>query len=382
MVRCGIDRIQEYPQFFQGKRLAMVTSVSGVTQDLRPSYAAFHERYPLMYIFSPEHGLHGHAGSNEDVQEQEIDELTGARVVSLYSAGGGKHIPPELMARLDAVVYDIQDLGTRFYTFISTMIQVMESCSMAQKEMIILDRPALLGGDIVEGGLLDMEYSSFVGPYPLCTRYGMTVGELAKMVHRESGHCCKLTVIPCEGWTRSQMFPEFGSRWVSPSSAIRDFETALLYPGICIFEGTNLSEGRGTGKPFHFVGAPFVDGERLSRAMNARNLPGIGFSPARVTPTSSKYKGQECGGVTLRVLNHRTAHPVQAGVILLYTILELWPGKVEYTSCDWSERPLISFLVGSGIFEGPLPPLEELLAKWEENSAAFRQRKLSYHIYP
>lgn len=381
MVKCGIDRIEEYAGLFAGKRLAMVTSASGVTLDGRRGYVVFHEKYPLRYLFSPEHGLHIQCGNGEDVQEQEIDMQTGARVVSLYSGNAGKHIPVELMEQLDAVVYDIQDLGTRFYTYIATMMLVMEDCAAAGKELIILDRPAPLGGEIVEGGLLQPQCRSFVGPYELCTRYALTVGELAGMVNQERGLSCRLHVVPCEGWNRRQMWPDTGNQWTKPSTAIRDFETALLYPGICLFEGTNISEGRGTGHPFSLVGAPFVEETLLCREMEKLNLPGVEFTPVRFTPSSSKFSGRECGGVRLKILDRRSFRTVATGLSLLYKIMELWPEKVEFQPSHWSEKPMISLLSGCDVFEKKLPPLEELISLWDQESAQFARRKQVYHIY-
>lgn len=381
MVKCGIDRIGAYPELFQGKRLGMVTSVSGVTGDGRAGYVAFHEKYPLSCLFSPEHGLHAQFGNGEDVHEQPIDPQTGAAVVSLFGSWQAKPIPEAWLNRLDGIVYDIQDLGTRFYTFIATMIQVMRSCAGSGKEFIILDRPALLGGEIVEGGVLEERYKSFIGPYPLPTRYGLTVGELARMVNEEEKLNCRLSVIPCEGWQRRQMFPEFGNPWVNPSGAIRDFETALLYPGMCVFEGTSLSEGRGTGRPFRLVGAPFIDGELLCREMTALALPGVRFEPVRFCPTASKYQHQECQGVSLKVEDFESFRTIKTGISLLYKILELWPGQVEFPPAAWSDKPHISLLTGCGAFEGTLPPREEPLKNWEADCGTFRKRKEKYHIY-
>lgn len=382
MVRCGIDRIDAFSHLFQGKVLGMVTSVSGVTLDLRPSYAVFHERYPLSCLFSPEHGLHAQFANGQEVPEQPVDPLTGAPVISLFGNFTAKHIPDPWLQKLDAVVYDIQDLGTRFYTYIATMIHVMEDCAAAGIELIILDRPNLLGGEVVEGGMLDPKYHSFVSPYSLPIRYGLTVGELARMVNDEQHFSCRLHVVPCEGWDRTQMFPDFGNHWVKPSGAIGDFETALLYPGMCLFEGTNLSEGRGTGSPFRLVGAPFLNGERLSGEMNALALPGVAFAPAAFRPTASKFKGENCQGVAIHVTDPAAFRSVRTGITLLYKILELWPGTVTYPAADWSQAPLISFLSGCDIFEGPLPPLEQLLQAWAQDCRCFEERKRKYHIYP
>lgn len=382
MVTCGIDRIDAFSHLFQGKHLGMVTSVSGVTKDLQPGYLAFHQKFPLECLFSPEHGLHAKFGNGENVSEEPVDPQTGAAVVSLFGDWQAKSIPAHWMNRLDAVVYDIQDLGTRFYTFITTMIRVLEDCATAGKELIILDRPAILGGEILEGALLDDRYRSFIGPYSLPVRYGLTVGELAQMVNGEKNLNCRLHVVPCEGWKRSQMFPDYGTVWVKPSGAIRDFETALLYPGMCLFEGTNLSEGRGTGKPFRLVGAPFINGQQLCREMNGTNLPGVIFEPAVFCPESSKYQGQTCEGVAVRVTDPAAFRSVAVGVTLLCKIMELYPGRVGFLPSHWSAQHHIRFLAGCDSIDTDHPSPERLLKEWEKDCEAFRARKEKYHIYP
>ena len=381
MVQCGIDRIDQYAPLFRGKRLGMVTSVSGVTRELRPSYLAFHEQYPLSCLFSPEHGLYAQFGNGEDVREEPVEPETGAAVVSLFGNWTAKHIPDHWLRQLDGIVYDIQDLGTRFYTFITTMIQVMEDCAGAGLEFIVLDRPAVLGGDVVEGCLLEPQYQSFIGPYSLPIRYGLTVGELARMVNEERNLNCRLHVVPCQGWKRSQMFPDYGTQWVKPSGAIGDFETALLYPGMCLFEGTSLSEGRGTGRAFRLVGAPFVDGQRLSREMQALQLPGVAFEPVEFCPESSKYKGERCQGVSLRITDPSVFRTVRTGASLLYKILELYPGMVSFPPSAWSPDPHIRFLAGCDRLDGHRPELARLLEDWDRDCEMFGERKRNYHIY-
>lgn len=383
MVQCGIDRIDEFDALFRGRRLGMVTSVSGVTQTLGPSYLAVHRRYPLTALFGPEHGMYGKADAGEAVDGVQTDPTTGVPVYSLYGGEEGRHIPPEVLAKLDAVLYDIQDLGVRFYTFIATLIGVMEDCAAAGKEVIVLDRPAPLDGVTVEGGLLDEAYRSFVGPYPLCIRYGLTAGELAGMVNAERGLGCRLTVVPCAGWRRGQLFSETGNLWMAPSLAIPRFDTALLYPGTCLFEGTNLSEGRGTACPFEVIGAPFVDGARLAEEMNAKQLPGVRFTAAYFTPSGSKWKGEACEGVQLHISDAHALRPVRAALELLYTVRADWPGEFAWKTRDGVPRRFLSLLTGCGAFEhdGAIPPLEQLLAQWDADSAAFARRKAAYHLY-
>ena len=381
MVKNGIDRIECFPSLFRGKRLGMVTSAAAVAADLRPAYVAFHEKYPITCLFSPEHGLHSRFGNGEDVLEDPTDPETGAAVVSLFGNWTARSIPDHWLQQLDAVVYDIQDLGTRFYTYISTMIRVMEDCAGKGIEFIILDRPAVLGGEIVEGCLLDPRYQSFIGPYSLPIRYGLTVGELAQMVNCEKKLNCRLQVVPCEGWTRGQMFPDYGKNWVPPSGAIKDFETALLYPGMCLFEGTGISEGRGTGKPFRLIGAPFVDGQRLCREMDALDLPGVAFAPVEFRPVSSKFKEELCGGVSLRITDAKVFRTVRTGVSLLCKLRELYPDQVSFPPSHWSPEPHIRFLAGCDTLDADSPDLDRLLKNWEQDCEAFQIRKRNYHIY-
>ena len=381
MVKCGIDRIGEFGALFRGKRLGMVTSVSGVTLDLRPGYVKFHEVYPLVCLFGPEHGMYGKDGAGEDVDDVARDSATGLPVYSLYGGEEGRHIAPERLETLDAVVYDIQDLGTRFYTFISTLLYVMEDCAAAGRELIVLDRPAPLDGVTVEGGLLEPEYRSFVGAYPLCIRYGLTAGELACMVNAEQKLGCRLTVVPCTGWERTRLFSETGNLWMMPSMGIPHFSTALVYPGTCLFEGTNVSEGRGTACPFEMIGAPFVDSAALAGAMNREGLPGVIFTAACFTPYASKHKGEPCEGVLLHVSDAHAFRPVRTGVTLLYRIREMWPRQFRWKPRDGKPRRFISLLAGCGAFEDEPPAPEALLAAWEADSAAFARRKAAYHLY-
>lgn len=381
-IQCGIDRVHHDGRLFQGRHLGMVTSASAVDAGLRPSYLAFHEQFPLECIFTPEHGLSGSFGNWEPVTEAPVEPETGAALVSLYGNRSSKPVPQEWLDKLDAIVYDIQDLGTRFYTYTATMIRVMEDCARAGLEFIVLDRPALLGGEILEGGLLRPEYHCFIGPHPLPIRYGLTVGELAGMVNAERKLGCNLRVIPCAGWRREQMFPDFGSTWVKPSGAIRDFETALLYPGMCLFEATNLSEGRGTGQTFRLIGAPFVEGKRLSGEMNALGLPGVEFSPAEFTPASSKYQGERCAGVRIQVTDRTAFRSVLTGICLLRKILELYPEQVLFRPSAFGDGAHIHYLTGCDVFCQPFPSAQEIWNRWEAECKAFRNKKVKYHLYP
>ena len=381
MVKCGIDRIGEFGALFRGKRLGMVTSVSGVTLDLRPGYVKFHEVYPLVCLFGPEHGMYGKDGAGEDVDDVARDSATGLPVYSLYGGEEGRHIAPERLETLDAVVYDIQDLGTRFYTFISTLLYVMEDCAAAGRELIVLDRPAPLDGVTVEGGLLEPEYRSFVGAYPLCIRYGLTAGELACMVNAEQKLGCRLTVVPCTGWERTRLFSETGNLWMMPSMGIPHFSTALVYPGTCLFEGTNVSEGRGTACPFEMIGAPWLDAERVADAVNGQNLPGVKLRPCYFTPMFSKHADALCRGIQFHITDRRAFRPFET-TLRTYDLIRKTHAEFAFLPpLKENGKPFIDLLLGTDAFRDERFDADEFLKEQEKKLAAYESSIRPYYQY-
>ncbi len=381
MVQYGIDRIEEYAHLFQGRRLGMITSASGVTGDFEPSYRKVHRLYGLQALFGPEHGIRGAAAPGEDVAFG-VDEATGVPVYSLYGQDS-RRLPKEVLEQLDAVIYDIQDLGVRFFTFISTLLYAVEDCAACGKELIVLDRPDPLGGETVEGGLLKEECKSFVGAYPICTRYGLTAGEFATMVNAEKGLGCRLTVIPCRGWRRSQLFAETGNHWMMPSPSIPHFASALVYPATCFIEGTTLSEGRGTAAPFEMIGAPFIRAQELTDKMQALGLPGVAFTPAYFTPSASKHAGEPCEGVMLHVTDARAFLAVETGIRLLEQIELLWPGQTGRITALPPEKPVpfMGLLAGCRDLDENVADADGLLERWRAESREFAARKKAYHLY-
>lgn len=380
MVRCGLENQSDCDAALRGKRLGLITSVSGVDSSLRSTIELLHERYGLSALFGPEHGVRGDRDAGQTV-ENYIDPQTGLMVHSLYRKDS-KHMTPEMLQSLDAVVYDIQDLGTRFYTFISTLLYAVEDCAASHKELIVLDRPAPLDGCTVEGGMLQPAYSSFVGAYALPVRYGLTAGELARMYNEREGLGCNLTVVPVQGWKRKMRYPDTGRLFMTPSLGIPRFETALVYPGMCFFEGTNLSEGRGTSCPFEMVGAPWIDGHRLAKEMNSKKLPGVIFTAAFFTPTASKHQGKACQGVQLHVQNADSFLPVCTALELLDTVRKLYPKEFSFLPpVKQGGRPFISLLAGCDAFEDPDWDKDALIKRFEQESAAFELQKRQYHLY-
>lgn len=379
MIRNGIDNIDVYADLFRGKRLGLITAPTGLNADFRSTIDILHEKFHLAAMFSPEHGVRGDLAAGALVDTY-MDTATGVPVYSLYRKDS-KRLTPEMLDAVDMVVYDIQDVGARYYTFIYTMLYAMEDCARAGKPFVVLDRINPLDGVTVEGNVLKEGYTSFVGNYPLAVRYGLTAGEVATMANSETNLGAELYVVPCEGWSRSMTFPETGRAWIPPSMGIPRFHTALLYPGTCLFEGTNLSEGRGTTAPFELIGAPFVDAELLSKEMNAKGLPGVYFRPSYFKPTFSKHEGVLCNGVYVHVLDERALRPVELGVELLFTVKKLFPEFAFLPPVRENGRPFMDLLCGDNVYRADSVDVPALLEQFREESRVFEVRKAQFHLY-
>jgi uncharacterized protein YbbC (DUF1343 family) len=375
----GIDRIGRHEGLFRGKRLGLITAPTGLGADFRSTIDILHEKFELAALFSPEHGVRGDLAAGALVDTY-VDEATGVPVYSLYRKDS-KRLTPEMLDAVDMVVYDIQDIGTRYYTFIYTMLYALEDCAAAGKPFVVLDRPNPLDGVTVEGNVLKPGFESFVGNYPLAMRYGLTAGEVATMANEEKGLGAELHVVPCEGWEREMRFPAGGGVWIAPSMGIPRYETALLYPGTCLFEGTNVSEGRGTTAPFEMIGAPFVDADRLAAELNAKGLPGVYFRPTYFKPTFSKHQGELCRGVYVHVLDGEALRPVELGLTMLFAMRKLFPEFAFLPPVREGGRPFIDLLCGeSGVRELEGDP-RGLIDRFAEESEAFRERKRAFHLY-
>lgn len=380
MFRLGIERIGEYPRVFADKRLGMVVSPSGTDQELRLSADVLAQRYDLRALYGPEHGVRGAAAAGEAVEGAARDPVTGLPVYSLYRRDG-QHLTEEMVQEVDALVYDVQDLGLRFYTYISTLVCVLEGCAKLGKELIVLDRPNPLGGLRTEGGVLRAGFESFVGCYDIPIRYAMTAGEFAGMVNAERDLGCRLTVIPMAGWRRELMFPDLGYPFLMPSPSIPHFSNALLYAGTCLFEGTNVSEGRGTADPFALIGAPFIDAEALCRRARERRWPGVLLTPAHFVPSAGKHAGTPCEGVHLHLTDAAAYAPVRVAVELMALIREGWPEAFAFNPPAQGEsRPMIDLLSGGDEMRLG-EDAQTLLSRWEAQSEAFCARARQYDQY-
>jgi uncharacterized protein YbbC (DUF1343 family) len=349
-------------------------------------------RFRVKRLFGPEHGVRGEAQDMEAVVEPS-DRTTGLPIVSLYGDTVSSLRPkPEQMKGLDAIVYDLQDVGTRFYTFIYTLSYMMEAAREAGIPIVVLDRPNPIGGLEVEGPVLDPACASFVGRFPLPVRHGMTTGELASLFRDAFAIGGDLRVVPLSGWTRDMQFEDTGLPWVLPSPNMPTPETARIYPGGCLIEGTNLSEGRGTTRPFELVGAPWIDAtafaEALAQAGDAEGLDGVLFRAAWFRPTFQKHAGRSCGGVQVHLTDRGKARPFATYLVLIREALRLAPGQFDWRRERYEfvdDRLAIDLLLGRSDLRPMLEAgasLAEMEASWAPGSARFLSDRKSVLLYP
>lgn len=373
-VLCGIDVLASQGfKVLRSGRVGLVTNHTGLTRDLRSTIDVLHAApgVQLKALFSPEHGLRG---DRDEKVPDDTDPQTGLPVYSLY----GRTLSPsvEVLRTLDALVFDIQDVGCRFYTYVSTMGLCMEACARAGIPYIVLDRPNPIGGKLVEGPVADADSLSFTAWHPIPVRHGLTVGELARLFNAERKIGAHLTVVPCEGWKREDYYDATGLTWTNPSPNMRCLNQATLYPGIGLLETTNLSVGRGTDTPFEQFGAPWLDARRLAADLNGRKLPGVVFVPNRFKPNASVFQGLLCQGINVVITNRSWFRPVRVGLeiaaALLRTHRDTW--LVERYS-----RLLVHRKTLEALKSGADPA--ELEHLWDSDLRAYHRRKAPYLLY-
>lgn len=349
-IRLGIDQLLQYPDMLQGKRIGAVLHQASHTSTGQPTLDAL-SRFTITALFGPEHGL--------ATQAQDMEGVTHARdlqrnlpIYSLYGDSFESLKPTQEMCKdIDVFVVDFQDIGSRYYTYIYTMAFCMEAAAKWGKSVIVCDRPNPINGVDLEGGMINEGFHSFVGMYNLPVRHGMTIGELARYFNDVCGIDCNLKVVPMTGWKREMVWDDTGLLWVNPSPNMRSLTEALLYPGMCLLEGTNVSEGRGTDTPFEICGAPFVDGELLAKQLTDLNLPGITVAATSFTPTFQKHGGKKCSGVKFTITDRKRFRPYCTGLALVHTLAQ-HPGFAwrteRYEFVD--DIPAIDLLTGGQAF--------------------------------
>ncbi|WP_029421447.1 exo-beta-N-acetylmuramidase NamZ domain-containing protein [Alicyclobacillus macrosporangiidus] len=347
MVRLGIERlVTDERHVLSGKRVGLVTHYAMVDRNFRCTVDILvnDHAWTVVKLFGPEHGLLNCGKEGEEIFTQ-IDEHTGLVAFSLY---GHQYKPTaEMLEGVDVLVIDLPDIGSRYYTNISTMAYCLEACAGVGIPCVVLDRPNPIGGAVREGNLQEPGYLSFVGFFPLPNRHGLTMGELAVLYNSTLTPSCDLTVIRMEGWQRRYMLPDTGFPFIPVSMNTTNLDMALLYPGTCLFEGTNISEGRGTAHPFEFIGAPFIDGHQVAARFNALKLPGVVARPVYFVPTYQKYNGELCQGVQLHVVDRESLQPVRTGVLLMQLIAEMYPESFAFRERRKDGRLAFDLLAGT-----------------------------------
>jgi uncharacterized protein YbbC (DUF1343 family) len=338
----------------------------------------------LAALFAPEHGLWGAAQDHAPIAAAR-DPLTGLRVASLY---GARRAPtPAMLRGLDALVVDLQDVGARYYTFVWTLALAMRACARAGVAVIVLDRPNPLGGAVVEGNVPDPAFASFVGLYPLPARHGLTIGEVARYLAQHHGLDVALTVVPMRGWRRPMLWEDTERPWVAPSPNMPTPDTARVYPGGCLLEGTNLSEGRGTTRPFEWLGAPWLDAHAYAAALARERLPGVAFRPVRFRPTFHKWAGRLCGGVQVHVVDHARFKPFLTGLAEIAVARRLAPRAFRWRRppYEFERRRLpIDILLGTDRIRAALErgqPLAAIERGWQAELARWRRRRAGALLY-
>jgi len=382
-VKLGLEVFMEHHVHdIKAQRVGLLTNQTGTNAELVSTIRLFHEHpeIQLSALYAPEHGLKTNAKEGERFSDT-VHSSTGVTVFSLY--GQSKKPTNAMMDHVDVMVFDMQDIGARYYTYIYTMAYMMEACARTGKKMYVLDRPNPIGGHIVEGNFVEADFTSFVGLYPIPNRHGMTVGELALYFNEECAIHCDLVVVEMEGWKRDSFFPETGLPWIPPSPNTTSLDMMLLYPGTCLIEGTNLSEGRGTTQPFEIVGAPFIDGEQLQDAVNALGLENVRARALSFTPTYQKYTGELCEGIQLHITDRTSFQPLQTFVQVLALIWKLYPNELKFLEYGSLKHPMFDLLAGNAQLRNALTAgdVVDYLQQCRLDTSDFIKMRQSYLRY-
>ena len=380
LVQPGIEVfLADLPAAVRGKRVGLITNHSAIdrARNLDIDLISRHKDLKLVALFAPEHGIRGNAAAGLKI-ENEVDAKTGVPVYSLYGSED-RGPTPAMLQDVDVLVYDLQEVGGRTWTYVSTMALSMEAAKRKGIPFVVLDRPNPIGGEIVEGALLDPKFRSFVGYYPIPARHGMTVGELATLFNQKYGIGADLIVVRATNWRRSQWQDQTGLPWTNPSPNLRSLNALTSYPGSVYFEGTNLTEGRGTDRPFEQIGASWLNAAEVARVMNERRLPGIRFEAITmpVEQTAAKFKGLTIPGIRFVITDRQAYRPVRTALLLIDEIRRQHPN-------DFAWRPSIDRLTGSDKVRLAIEAgtLSTLLEQWDREAAEFAQSRKPFLLYP
>lgn len=395
--------VSERMDLIRGKNVGLITNPSGVDGRLNSTISIL-RRIPglkLVALYAPEHGVRGDAQAGEYVPFY-FDSKYGLPVFSLYgpsqkpqpdmlkdidefmrsfdTTAEDKSVPPEMTRAIDVLVFDIQDVGTRVYTYAATMAYAMQTCAESGVEFIVLDRPNPINGRVLEGPVLEYpEFSSFIGLYPVPLRPGMTIGEMARLINdRFLEKKAKLTIVPMKGWKRDMWYEETGLPWATPSPNMPTVDTAVVYPGQVLIEGTNVSEGRGTTHPFEYFGAPWIDGYELTARLNALRLPGVTFREQWFSPTFSKFRGERCGGCQIHVTDRNVFRPVRTSLHIISVLREMYPDRFAFHD-DYFDKVCGTSTVRKALLGGIVA--DAIVREFEKGLQEFEALRKPYLLY-
>jgi uncharacterized protein YbbC (DUF1343 family) len=384
----GIERLlQSHRELIVGRRAGLVCNPASVDARLRHSADRLFEdpEITLTAIFGPQHGFRSDLQDNMIETPHAKDSRRNVPVFSLYSET--REPTADMLRNVDVLVIDLQDVGTRVYTYIYTMANCIRGAARHGVPVVVCDRPNPVGGDAIEGATLQPPWTSFVGQFPIPLRHGMTIGELARLFNETFGLGAALDVVPLDGWRRSMYFDDTQLPWVIPSPNIPTLDTAIVYPGAVLFEGTMLSEGRGTTRPFELIGAPWIDGDRLSDAMSARQLPGVHFRSVFFEPTFQKHARQTCGGCQLHVTDRQAFLPVRTAVELIEEFHKQSPSRFAWRQPPYEyelEKQPIDLLYGNDQLRTAVDggrDVKSVVASWKAEEDAFRRQREAFLLY-
>jgi uncharacterized protein YbbC (DUF1343 family) len=387
-VKLGLEKVLgERLDVLKNLRVGLICNQASVNHQFHHAADLFQDnpQIKLVKLFGPQHGIRGDVQDNMIETSHGIDQVTGLPIYSLYSET--REPTAEMLSGLDALVLDLQDVGCRVYTFIYTLANSMIACSKFGKKMIVLDRPNPIGGIEVEGNTLEKGHESFVGQYPIPMRHGLTVGELAKLFNREFGINCELEVVSMDGWDREYFYDETDAPWVMPSPNMPTVDTTIVFPGTVFFEGTQVSEGRGTTRPFEIVGAPYIIAKEYADALASLKLPGISFRPINFLPTFQKHMGVTCGGVFVHIADRKIFEPVMTGLAMVKTIVDLYASEFKWKNPPYEyvfDRNPFDVIAGTDKIRNLIEngnSMEDIKLSWQEDVKDFKKLREKYLLY-
>jgi uncharacterized protein YbbC (DUF1343 family) len=387
-VKLGLEKVlSENIDLLKNKRIGLVCNQATVNHQYRHAADLFyeHQEINLVSLFGPQHGVRGDVQDNMVETSHTLDKRTGLPIFSLYSET--REPTEEMLSRIDSMVFDLQDVGCRVYTFIYTMANAMIACAKAGKEFIVLDRPNPIGGEAIEGNSLEKGHESFVGQFPIPMRHALTIGEIAQLFNEEFNINCDLKVVAMNGWERHLYFDETDAPWVMPSPNMPTVDTAVVFPATVYFEGTQVSEGRGTTKPFEIVGAPYIDARDYREALAKLDLPGVIFREINFLPTFQKHREDACGGIFLHVINRKEFKPVITGIAMIKTLYALYREEFKWKNPPYEyvyDRNPFDVIAGTTKTREQIENnenLKDIELSWVEDVKSFREKSEKYYLY-